>query len=147
MGLEMGLEQTRPQRKLKLLGLHGFRTSGDILRRQLSKWGPSLHELFDVVCITHEFIHALDSYFWFSRICHSYRFPKISPRNYRFTRIGLTSTQLFTSIRPSFRFLTCIFFFFLSKWRWEFFWDLVSEGRGECGIVSCCFQIDVGQRA
>jgi len=51
MGLEMGLEQARPHRKLKLLGLHGFRTSGDILRRQLSKWGPSLHELFDVDCI------------------------------------------------------------------------------------------------
>jgi hypothetical protein len=51
MGLEMDLERGRPQRKLKLLGLHGFRTSGDILRRQLSKWGPSLHELFDVDCI------------------------------------------------------------------------------------------------
>lgn len=48
MGLEMGLEQARPERKLRLLGLHGFRTSGDILRRQLSKWEPSLHELFDV---------------------------------------------------------------------------------------------------
>jgi len=44
----MGVEDERPQRKLKLLGLHGFRTSGDILQRQLSKWGPSVHELIDL---------------------------------------------------------------------------------------------------
>ena len=47
--LTMGVEDERPQRKLKLLGLHGFRTSGEILQRQLSKWGPSVHELIDLV--------------------------------------------------------------------------------------------------
>lgn len=39
-----------PHRKLKLLGLHGFRTNGAILRQQLSKWGPALNNLFDVDC-------------------------------------------------------------------------------------------------
>ncbi|KAH9576955.1 hypothetical protein CY35_01G189600 [Sphagnum magellanicum] len=37
-----------PQRKLKLLGIHGFRTSGDILRRQLSRWSPSILDLIDL---------------------------------------------------------------------------------------------------
>jgi len=47
----MGLEEKVPHRKLKLLGLHGFRTSGAILRHQLSKWGPALNNLFDVDCL------------------------------------------------------------------------------------------------
>lgn len=47
MGLETENDQA-PQRKLKLLGLHSFRTSADIFKRQLTKWSPSLHELFDV---------------------------------------------------------------------------------------------------
>lgn len=51
MGLDAGLIVQKTQRKLRLLGLHGFRTSGDILQRQLSKWDPSLHDLIDVDCI------------------------------------------------------------------------------------------------
>lgn len=50
MGIEVGAEQ-KPQRKLRLLGLHGFRTNGAILRHQLSKWGPSLNDLFEVDCL------------------------------------------------------------------------------------------------
>lgn len=49
---------------MKLPGLHGFRTSGDILRRQLSKWGSLLHELFDVVrstCSSSEMLRMLAS--------------------------------------------------------------------------------------
>lgn len=46
----MGAEEKVPHRKLKLLGLHGFRTNGAILRQQLSKWGPALNDLFDVDC-------------------------------------------------------------------------------------------------
>jgi pimeloyl-ACP methyl ester carboxylesterase len=49
--VEMGLEGTVPHRKLKLLGLHGFRTNGAILRQQLSKWGPAVNDLFDVDCL------------------------------------------------------------------------------------------------
>jgi hypothetical protein len=48
MGVENASSPLPPQRKLKLLGLHGFRTSGDILKRQLSKWSPSILDLIDL---------------------------------------------------------------------------------------------------
>ncbi|EFJ10056.1 hypothetical protein SELMODRAFT_128834 [Selaginella moellendorffii] len=34
--------------KLRVLCLHGFRTSGSILEKQLSKWSSSIHELLDL---------------------------------------------------------------------------------------------------
>lgn len=45
----MGSE-AQPRRKLKLLGLHGFRTNGNVLRQQLQKWDPALNDLFDIDC-------------------------------------------------------------------------------------------------
>ncbi|OAE29865.1 hypothetical protein AXG93_773s1030 [Marchantia polymorpha subsp. ruderalis] len=39
---------TEAPRKLRVLGLHGFRTSGAILKKQLSKWTPAVHDLLDI---------------------------------------------------------------------------------------------------
>ncbi|CAM6103440.1 unnamed protein product [Calypogeia fissa] len=41
----MGSESS--PRKLRVLGLHGYRTSGAILKKQLSKWSPSIHDLVE----------------------------------------------------------------------------------------------------
>lgn len=34
-------------RKLRVLGLHGYRTSGAIMKKQLSKWSPAIHDLVE----------------------------------------------------------------------------------------------------
>lgn len=34
-------------RKLRILGIHGHRTSGAILQKQLSKWSPAIHDLVE----------------------------------------------------------------------------------------------------
>ncbi|KAI9093679.1 hypothetical protein K1719_027128 [Acacia pycnantha] len=36
-------------KKMKILCLHGFRTSGSFLNKQISKWDPSLFDQFDLV--------------------------------------------------------------------------------------------------
>ncbi|NP_001409258.1 dihydrofolate reductase [Neltuma alba] len=36
-------------RKMKILCLHGFRTSGSFLKKQISKWDPSLFDQFELV--------------------------------------------------------------------------------------------------
>jgi calmodulin len=36
-------------KKAKVLCLHGFRTSGSFLKKQISKWHPSIFEQFDMV--------------------------------------------------------------------------------------------------
>jgi len=36
-------------KKAKVLCLHGFRTSGDFLKKQISKWHPSIFQQFDMV--------------------------------------------------------------------------------------------------
>ncbi|KAG6548641.1 hypothetical protein Mapa_009795 [Marchantia paleacea] len=38
---------TEAPRKLKVLALHGSRTSGAILKKQVSKWSPAIHDLID----------------------------------------------------------------------------------------------------
>ena len=38
-------------KKMKVLCLHGFRTSGSFLKKQISKWDPSLFAQFDMVNI------------------------------------------------------------------------------------------------
>lgn len=38
-------------RKLRVLGIHGYRTSGAILKKQLTKWGPAVHDLVDITFI------------------------------------------------------------------------------------------------
>jgi hypothetical protein len=37
------------EKKMKILCLHGFRTSGAFLKKQISKWDPSIFEEFDTV--------------------------------------------------------------------------------------------------
>ncbi|XP_059428783.1 uncharacterized protein LOC132162554 [Corylus avellana] len=37
------------EKKMKILCLHGFRTSGSILKKQISKWDPSIFAHFDLV--------------------------------------------------------------------------------------------------
>jgi calmodulin len=37
------------EKKYKVLCLHGFRTSGSFLKKQISKWHPSIFEQFDMV--------------------------------------------------------------------------------------------------
>jgi len=37
------------EKKMKILCLHGFRTSGSILKKQISKWDPSIFAQFDMV--------------------------------------------------------------------------------------------------
>jgi len=37
------------EKKLKILCLHGFRTSGSFLKKQISKWDPSIFAQFDMV--------------------------------------------------------------------------------------------------
>jgi len=37
------------EKKYKVLCLHGFRTSGSFLKKQISKWHPSIFEKFDMV--------------------------------------------------------------------------------------------------
>jgi hypothetical protein len=36
-------------KKFKVLCLHGFRTSGSFLKKQISKWNPSIFQQFDMV--------------------------------------------------------------------------------------------------
>jgi len=36
-------------KKAKVLCLHGFRTSGNFLKKQISKWHPSIFQQFDMV--------------------------------------------------------------------------------------------------
>lgn len=38
------------EKKMKILCLHGFRTSGSFLKKQISKWDPSIFAQFDLVC-------------------------------------------------------------------------------------------------
>ncbi|KAF7129167.1 hypothetical protein RHSIM_Rhsim10G0118400 [Rhododendron simsii] len=41
--------RTDEKRRMKILGLHGFRTSGSFLEKQISKWDPSIfHHHFDM---------------------------------------------------------------------------------------------------
>ncbi|KAL3688122.1 hypothetical protein R1sor_014431 [Riccia sorocarpa] len=47
MGKEAEVAQV-PVKKLRVLALHGFRTSGAILQKQLSRWSPSVHELVEL---------------------------------------------------------------------------------------------------
>ncbi|KAL3685174.1 hypothetical protein R1sor_003196 [Riccia sorocarpa] len=49
MGTEAGVADV-PVKKLRVLAFHGFRTSGAILQKQLSKWSPSIHELVEFTC-------------------------------------------------------------------------------------------------
>ncbi|CAA6661948.1 unnamed protein product [Spirodela intermedia] len=39
----------RKKKKMKILCLHGFRTSGSFLRKQISRWDPSIFSSFDLV--------------------------------------------------------------------------------------------------
>ncbi|VAH41967.1 unnamed protein product [Triticum turgidum subsp. durum] len=41
--------QMEQEKKLKVLCLHGFRTSGGFLKKQISKWHPSILQQFDTV--------------------------------------------------------------------------------------------------
>ncbi|KAJ7524573.1 hypothetical protein O6H91_17G012100 [Diphasiastrum complanatum] len=47
MGIE-AFDEAQIGRRLRLLCLHGVRTSAKILRRQLCKWDDSIHELLDL---------------------------------------------------------------------------------------------------
>ncbi|KAL8162378.1 hypothetical protein V2J09_013867 [Rumex salicifolius] len=47
----MGSQVAEAPRKLRMLCLHGLRTSGAILKFQLSKWPKEVHDLVDFVCI------------------------------------------------------------------------------------------------
>jgi Serine hydrolase (FSH1) len=40
------------EKKMKILCLHGFRTSGSFLKKQISKWDPSIFEEFDMVAFS-----------------------------------------------------------------------------------------------
>ncbi|XP_022154224.1 dihydrofolate reductase-like [Momordica charantia] len=42
------MESGKRENKMKILCLHGFRTSGSFLRKQLSKWDPSIFAHFDL---------------------------------------------------------------------------------------------------
>uniref|UniRef100_A0A7C8ZEF1 Serine hydrolase domain-containing protein n=1 Tax=Opuntia streptacantha TaxID=393608 RepID=A0A7C8ZEF1_OPUST len=44
--MEVGDEHRK--RKMRILCLHGFRTSGSFLKKQLSKWNPSIFAHFDL---------------------------------------------------------------------------------------------------
>ncbi|KAL2653361.1 hypothetical protein R1flu_021489 [Riccia fluitans] len=50
MGSEVGVADV-PVKKLRVLAFHGFRTSGAILQKQLSKWTRAIHELVEFTCI------------------------------------------------------------------------------------------------
>lgn len=39
------------RKKMKILCLHGFRTSGSFLKKQINKWDPSIFENFDLVLL------------------------------------------------------------------------------------------------
>lgn len=43
------MEEERSEKKMKVLCLHGFRTSGSFLQKQISKWDPSFLANFDMV--------------------------------------------------------------------------------------------------
>nr|CAB3455355.1 unnamed protein product [Digitaria exilis] len=43
------VELMEPDKKAKILCLHGFRTSGSFLKKQISKWHPSIFQQFDMV--------------------------------------------------------------------------------------------------
>lgn len=45
-------------KKLKILCLHGFRTSGSFLKKQISKWDPSLFIQFDMVIYAIYFVNV-----------------------------------------------------------------------------------------
>jgi len=49
--MEVGDEHRK--RKMRILCLHGFRTSGSFLKKQLSKWNPSIFAHFDLVLYYH----------------------------------------------------------------------------------------------
>lgn len=38
-------------KKMKILCLHGFRTSGSFIKKQISKWDPSIFSQFHMVII------------------------------------------------------------------------------------------------
>ncbi|XP_055830551.1 uncharacterized protein LOC129899567 isoform X2 [Solanum dulcamara] len=42
------MEEMIEEKKMKILCLHGFRTSGNFLRKQLSKWDPSIFVHFEM---------------------------------------------------------------------------------------------------
>ncbi|KAJ3683007.1 hypothetical protein LUZ60_013234 [Juncus effusus] len=43
------VKEEQKEKKMKILCLHGFRTSGAFLKKQISKWDPSIFEHFDMV--------------------------------------------------------------------------------------------------
>lgn len=45
------MEVHKVEKKMKILCLHGFRTSGSFLEKQISKWNPSIFAHFDLVCL------------------------------------------------------------------------------------------------
>uniref|UniRef100_A0A453AML3 EF-hand domain-containing protein n=1 Tax=Aegilops tauschii subsp. strangulata TaxID=200361 RepID=A0A453AML3_AEGTS len=45
----MKIQLMEQEKKLKVLCLHGFRTSGGFLKKQISKWHPSILQQFDTV--------------------------------------------------------------------------------------------------
>lgn len=42
------METTKAEKKMKILCLHGFRTSGAFLKKQISKWDPAIFADFDL---------------------------------------------------------------------------------------------------
>ncbi|KAH7522583.1 hypothetical protein FEM48_Zijuj07G0154000 [Ziziphus jujuba var. spinosa] len=42
------MEEPQKQKKMKILCLHGFRTSGSFLQKQISKWNPEIFAHFDM---------------------------------------------------------------------------------------------------
>ncbi|KAK3446492.1 hypothetical protein EUGRSUZ_A02175 [Eucalyptus grandis] len=44
----MEVAQEEKKKKMKILCLHGFRTSGSFLKKQISKWDPSIFAHFDM---------------------------------------------------------------------------------------------------
>lgn len=83
-----GQKESNNGNKLKLLCLHGFRTSGKFLQKQISKWDPSIFAHFDMVCNS-----LLNNYFGWLVVMYYYRIQKGLKIKPQLQNISITKVQ------------------------------------------------------
>nr|DAD43119.1 TPA_asm: hypothetical protein HUJ06_001349 [Nelumbo nucifera] len=90
------------EKRMKILCLHGFRTSGKFLQKQISKWDPSIFSEFDMVFpdgifpaggkseIEGIFPPPYCEWFQFNPVKASFYFHGLKYRYARYVRIGVS---------------------------------------------------------
>lgn len=73
---EMESSNKGHEKRMKVLCLHGFRTSGSFLQKQISKWDPSFLSNFDMVFLTSSLLYLslwtlIRQLFSFQNYCQS----------------------------------------------------------------------------